>query len=55
VAAAKRPADWTALALGFGLSPIFGVLLGRDFDLLATGIAGGTAAYLVGRMQRLAR
>jgi predicted branched-subunit amino acid permease len=55
VAAAKRPADWTALALGFGLSPIFGALLGRDFDLLATGIAGGTAAYLVGRMQRLAR
>jgi predicted branched-subunit amino acid permease len=55
VAAAKHPADWAALALGFGLSPVFGPLLGRDFDLLATGVAGGTAAYLVRRMQRLAR
>jgi hypothetical protein len=52
VAAARSAADWTALAFGFGLSPVFAATIGRDLDLLATGLIGGTAAYLVGRMRR---
>ena len=41
-----------AMALGFVLAPAFASTLGRDFDLLATGLIGGTAAYCVGRATR---
>lgn len=54
-AGARTVADWGAIVLGFALAPVFTGLIGRDFDLLATGIVGGTAAYLVGRRQRRVR
>jgi predicted branched-subunit amino acid permease len=52
VAGARAPADWTAIALGFGLAPLSTLAVGGDVDLLATGLVGGTAAYLVGRLRR---
>jgi predicted branched-subunit amino acid permease len=54
VAGARSLGDWTAILLGFALTPTFHVLLGRDFDLLAAGLSGGTAAYLAGRIRRSA-
>ena len=47
---ARIPADWAAIGLGLGLAPVAQVLIGREYDLLATGLVGGTVAYLVGRM-----
>jgi hypothetical protein len=40
--------DMAAVAIGCGLSPILYLVL-PGFDLLATGLVGGTLAYLVGR------
>lgn len=54
-AGARRAADWTAIGLGFALTPLFTALVGREFDLLATGLVGGSAAYLVGRRRQEAR
>jgi predicted branched-subunit amino acid permease len=54
-AAARSAADWSAIALGFVLAPLFMETIGRDFDLLATGLVGGTAAYLLGRARRASR
>jgi predicted branched-subunit amino acid permease len=51
-AGAKAAVDWTAILLGFGLAPVFSALVGRDFDLLGTGLVGGTAAYLIGKLGR---
>jgi predicted branched-subunit amino acid permease len=51
VAGAHAPGDWTAIFSGYLLAPGFNVLLGKDVDLLATGIVGGTAAYAVGKMR----
>jgi hypothetical protein len=48
-AGCRVPADWTALGLGFALAPVATFLLGSDFDLLATGVVGGTVAYGVQR------
>jgi len=55
VAGARSVGDWLAIGLGFGLAPIFTVLLGRDFDLLAAGLLGGTAAYVAGKLRRSVR
>jgi hypothetical protein len=55
VAGARRIEDWTAIVLGFVLAPICTVLLGKDFDLLATGMIGGTAAYASGKLRRVLR
>jgi predicted branched-subunit amino acid permease len=52
VAGARSLGDWVAVFLGFALAPIFSVLLGRDFDLLAAGLVGGTAAYLADKFRR---
>jgi predicted branched-subunit amino acid permease len=52
LAAARSTADWSAIALGFLLTPLFTAALGREFDLLVTGIVGGTLAYLAGRIRR---
>jgi predicted branched-subunit amino acid permease len=52
VAGARVPADWAAIALGFALAPTFNVLLGKDLDLLAAGVVGGTAAYGLDRLRR---
>lgn len=48
-AGCRNAADWTGLALGFVLAPCATYLLGSDVDLLATGLVGGTIAYLVHR------
>lgn len=52
VAGARRVPDWVALGLGFGLAPLATVVVGKNFDLLALGLLGGTAAYLAGRFRR---
>lgn len=52
IATARSAMDATAMAAGFILAPAFASTLGRDFDLLATGLIGGTAAYFVGRATR---
>jgi predicted branched-subunit amino acid permease len=52
VAGAQSVADWAALLLGAALAPGFQLLLGKDVDLLATGLVAGTAAYAVGRLRR---
>lgn len=52
VAGARVMADWLALAFGFGLAPLATEIVGKDLDLLATGLVGGTAAYAIGRLRR---
>jgi predicted branched-subunit amino acid permease len=52
VAGARSLGDWLAIVLGFGLAPLFNALLGKDFDLLAAGLVGGTAAYLINKFRR---
>jgi predicted branched-subunit amino acid permease len=51
-ASAVRVSDWIALALGLGLAPLSVLAVGRDFDLLATGLVGGTIAYWIDRRRR---
>ncbi len=50
-AGARSVVDWSAISIGFMVTPLFTITVGRDFDLLATGILGGTAAYLIGRVR----
>jgi predicted branched-subunit amino acid permease len=52
VAGAHSIADWAAMLLGACLTPLFAALLGKDFDLLAAGLIGGTAGYGVGKVGR---
>lgn len=52
VASARGIGDWAAILLGAALAPITNVLLGKDFDLLATGLLGGTLAYLAPKLRR---
>ena len=52
VAGAHGAGDWTAILLGAMLAPACNAALGKDLDLLATGLIGGSAAYLVGRGRR---
>lgn len=47
--AARRAAEWLAIGLGLALVPLVQAIAGRDFDVVVTGLFGGTAAYLVGR------
>lgn len=49
-AGARGASDWVAIGAGFALAPLAAALVGRDFDLLAVGLVGGTAAYLVKRL-----
>jgi predicted branched-subunit amino acid permease len=49
VAGARSLGDWAGIMLGFTLTPTFNALLGKDFDLLAAGLAGGTLAYLANK------
>lgn len=50
---ARNASDWVALGLGAALEPVSAWAVGRDFDLLSTGLIGGTLAYWVGRRARL--
>ena len=52
VGGARRAGEWLAIGLGLGLTPVAGWLLGRDFDILAAGLLGGTAAYGIDRTVR---
>jgi predicted branched-subunit amino acid permease len=52
VAGAHSVADWAAMLLGAALAPAFHIVLGKDFDLLAAGLIGGTAAYAIGKARR---
>lgn len=45
-AGARRAGEWLAIAAGLGLAPVAGWVVGRDFDILATGLVGGTGAFL---------
>jgi predicted branched-subunit amino acid permease len=51
-AGARNVAGWSAIGMGFLVTPLFTMTIGRDFDLLATGVFGGTAAYLIGRIRQ---
>ena len=51
-AGARGVADWVAVGSGFVLAPFATQLVGKDFDLLVTGLVGGSAAYLVQRTRR---
>jgi predicted branched-subunit amino acid permease len=52
---ARGAADWVAIAAGFALAPLSTALVGKDFDLLLTGVAGGTAGYLLRKVKGGAR
>jgi predicted branched-subunit amino acid permease len=54
-AGARTPSAWCAILVGFCLAPVLTVLVGREFDLLAAGLLGGTAAYALDRLQRVRR
>jgi predicted branched-subunit amino acid permease len=47
--AARRPGDWLAIAAGLFLIPVADRVVGPDFDILAVGLVGGSAAYWLGR------
>lgn len=51
-AGARGASDWVAIGAGFALAPIANAAVGKDLDLLALGVVGGTAAYLVERLRR---
>ncbi|MCC5977045.1 MAG: AzlC family ABC transporter permease [Salinarimonas sp.] len=52
IAGARTLIDQAALFIGAVLAPLFTLLVGPDFDLLATGLVGGTLAWLIGRRRR---
>lgn len=52
IGSARTLADGLAVLFGFALLPVAQRLVGTDFDLLVTGLAGGTAAYGIGRTLR---
>ena len=49
VGSARGATDWLAIGFGVLLIPPAQFVVGKDFDLLVTGLVGGTAAYLLGR------
>jgi predicted branched-subunit amino acid permease len=51
IATSRSRMDLVAIAAGCALAPLFFVLA-PGIDLLATGIAGGTLAFLLGRARR---
>jgi predicted branched-subunit amino acid permease len=51
-AGARGISDWVAVGAGFALAPLATQLVGKDFDLLAVGLVGGTAAYLARKLER---
>lgn len=54
VAAAKAAADWTALAVGFLLTPLLMPYLPSGVDFLVIGFFGGTLAFIVHKRRRAA-
>jgi predicted branched-subunit amino acid permease len=52
MAGAQSISDWAAMLFGAALTPLFASLLGKDFDLLAAGLIGGSGAYVIGKLRR---
>jgi predicted branched-subunit amino acid permease len=52
VAGAQSLSDWVAMILGAVLAPGLQLVVGKDLDLLAAGLLGGSAAYAAGRVRR---
>lgn len=50
-AAAQSPVDKIAMVVGLILGPLL-FLVAPEFDLLLSGLIGGTAAYLIGRFRQ---
>lgn len=50
-AGASSRMDWAALVIGSLLGPVLFMLM-PGFDLMITGVVGGTAAYVIGRGMR---
>ena len=48
IATSRSAMDYAAVAIGCGLSPVLYLII-PGFDLLATGLVGGTLAYVMGR------
>jgi predicted branched-subunit amino acid permease len=53
--AVHRWTDALPIIMAIVLTPVAAFLVGRDYDLVAAGLAGGTLAYLVERAFRLGR
>lgn len=51
VATARHPGDGLAIGFGLALLPVAQLAVGRDLDILATGLVGGTAAYAIARIR----
>jgi predicted branched-subunit amino acid permease len=51
-AGARSASDWLAIGSGLALAPLSTALIGKDLDLLLTGIVGGTVAYFLGKLRR---
>ena len=49
IGGAKQLAEFVAVGLGLGLMPLAQWAIGKDFDILAAGLCGGTIAYGIGR------
>jgi predicted branched-subunit amino acid permease len=50
--AVKKWADALPIVLALGLTPVATFLVGSDYDLVAAGLVGGTAAYAIDRLSR---
>jgi predicted branched-subunit amino acid permease len=50
VGSARSATDWLAVGLGVALVPVAQQVVGKDYDLLATGLVGGTAAFMLQRI-----
>jgi predicted branched-subunit amino acid permease len=48
----RRFVDALPIVLALVMTPVATVLVGRDYDLVAAGLAGGTVAYLIERFMR---
>ncbi|MDJ1157213.1 AzlC family ABC transporter permease [Chelatococcus sp. SYSU_G07232] len=51
IAGARLPADWLAFGFGLLVAPVAARWIAGGFDLMATGLVGGTAAYLAGHLR----
>lgn len=51
IGSARNIVDGLAVLLGFALLPLAQQGVGTDFDLLVTGLLGGTIAYAAGRLR----
>ncbi len=52
VGGARTIGEWLAIGLGLGLAPVAQAIVGRDFDILATGLIGGTLAFVADGLTR---